>query len=98
MHNIARFGGDPDNVTVFGQSLGSWHTELLVASPQSKGLLQRAIQESGPGFPMATSQEAEQAGARFAAGRGAPAGASQISCGGLSPEKLQDCRFCGSNG
>jgi para-nitrobenzyl esterase len=46
--NISRFGGDPGNVTVFGQSAGAMDVMALMASPLSKGLFQRAISESGP--------------------------------------------------
>src|SRR5258708_31845083 len=45
--NIAKFGGDPANVTLFGQSAGAHDSSLLMASPLAKGLFQRVIQESG---------------------------------------------------
>ncbi len=45
--NIAAFGGDPDRVTIFGQSGGAQKVIWLLASPLAKGLFQRAIVESG---------------------------------------------------
>jgi para-nitrobenzyl esterase len=46
-HNIARFGGDPANVTVFGQSAGASSIGSLLSLPQAKGLFSKAILESG---------------------------------------------------
>jgi para-nitrobenzyl esterase len=65
--NIARFGGDPRNVTIFGESAGGLSTLAQVASPAARGLFARAIAESGSyNLTQASLASAETAGQAFA--------------------------------
>jgi para-nitrobenzyl esterase len=79
--NIARFGGDPGNITVFGQSAGSMDAGMLMTSPLAQGLFQRAIGESGAPFSpqLASLADAEKLGVRVAAKLNMPTGDEGIA-------------------
>jgi para-nitrobenzyl esterase len=66
--NIAAFGGDPDNISIAGQSAGSMIVNCLVVSPKAKGLFNKAISESGSLFVLKLKDlpAAEQEGLEFA--------------------------------
>lgn len=77
--NIARFGGDPTQVMIFGESAGGVDTCMLLASPMAAGLFSRAAIQSGgcPGTSLAT---AEQRGAEYVASVGCGGAADPVEC------------------
>jgi para-nitrobenzyl esterase len=69
-HNITAFGGDPGNITIFGQSGGGTSVMANLVSPLSKGLFHRAINQSGTRIGYTDPAMAVQAGKDFAAAAG----------------------------
>jgi para-nitrobenzyl esterase len=76
--NIAHFGGDPRNVTIFGESGGGGKVSVLMAMPPAKGLFHKAIVESGSTLRVTTADQADVAARKFLA---------QLK---ISPEQVDD--------
>lgn len=93
--NISAYGGNPDNVTIFGESAGSLSVNHLMASPRANGLFHRAIGQSGANFfPMPHLKEtcrdepsAEQRGYDLASAIGKP---SLVELRGMSAVELTE--------
>ncbi len=79
--NIAVFGGDPDNVTIFGESAGGLGVLSQLASPRASGLFHRAIVESGAyELTLPTMADTESQGLAFA---------TSVGCGNQTAECLR---------
>lgn len=85
--NIARFGGDPDRVTLCGQSAGAGSIATLLTMPLAAGLFQRAIAQSVPGL-YCTPALAEDIAATLAARLGAAPTAAGLAA--TDPQRLAD--------
>jgi len=87
--NIAQFGGDAGNITIFGESAGGISTGMLAVSPPAKGLYAKAISESGGNFAVPSDDPGPGQGTRTMA---AAEGAGVKSVEGLGVRSIAEAR------
>jgi para-nitrobenzyl esterase len=97
--NIGAFGGDPGDVTIFGESGGGWKVSLLMAMPGARGLFHKGVIQSGPGLRAVAADRAAEAARGLLAELGVspgdlgaletmPAAAIQAAALKVSPDNL----------
>jgi para-nitrobenzyl esterase len=96
--NISKFGGNPANVTLFGESAGAGDVNALIASPLTKGLFSRVIAQSGPIGTYASLADSEKRGVDVASKLGLTGPDALAKLRGLSDTELMDKAAQGAMG
>ncbi|XP_067233128.1 bile salt-activated lipase-like [Chanodichthys erythropterus] len=79
--NIRSFGGNPDNITIFGESAGAASVNFQILSPKNKGLIRRAISQSGVALcPWAVNRNPRKSAEEIAKKVGCPTDSGMVAC------------------